>query len=47
MQPIDWDMKETELKNRSIDLIWNGYSVIQEREKSAFHNPYMKNEQVL
>src|SRR5699024_5801497 len=25
-QPIDWDMKETELKNGTIDLIWNGYS---------------------
>ena len=48
MQPIDWDMKETELKNGSIDLIWNGYSVTKEREKKVlFTNPYMKNEQVL
>ena len=23
-QPIDWDMKETELKNGTIDAIWNG-----------------------
>ncbi|GFH40356.1 amino acid ABC transporter substrate-binding protein [Pseudolactococcus insecticola] len=48
MQPIDWDMKETELKNGSIDLIWNGYSVTKEREKKVlFSDPYMKNEQVL
>ena len=40
MQPIDWDMKETELKNGSIDLIWNGYSVTKEREKKVlFTNP--------
>lgn len=48
MQPIDWDMKETELKNGSIDLIWNGYSVTKAREKKVlFTKPYMKNEQVL
>lgn len=41
-------MKETELQNGSIDLIWNGYSVTKEREKKVlFTNPYMKNEQVL
>jgi ABC-type amino acid transport substrate-binding protein len=26
-QTIDWSMKETELKNGTIDLIWNGYSM--------------------
>lgn len=47
-QPIDWTLKETELKNESIDLIWNGYTVNKERaEKVAFSQPYMKNEQVL
>lgn len=30
-QPIDWDMKETELTNGTIDLIWNGYSATDER----------------
>ena len=25
-QPIDWSMKEFELNNGTIDLIWNGYS---------------------
>ena len=47
-QPIDWDMKETELKNGTIDAIWNGYSATDERRESvAFTKPYMKNEQVL
>lgn len=47
-QPINWDLKETELKNGKIDLIWNGYSVTDERkEKVLFSDTYMKNEQVL
>ena len=47
-QPIDWDMKETELTNGTIDLIWNGYSATDERmEKVQFTIPYMENEQVL
>lgn len=32
-QPIDWSMKETELTNGNIDLIWNGYTMTPEREK--------------
>lgn len=47
-QPIDWSMKESELKNGTIDLIWNGYTVTEEREKNvAFSTPYMKNKQEL
>ncbi|MBP2098769.1 amino acid ABC transporter substrate-binding protein [Enterococcus rivorum] len=47
-QPIDWSMKESELKNGTIDLIWNGYTVTEEREKNvAFSIPYMKNKQEL
>lgn len=47
-QPIDWDMKETELQNGTIDTIWNGYSATDERrEKVAFTIPYMENQQVL
>ena len=47
-QPIDWDMKETELQNGTIDAIWNGYSATDERrEKVAFSIPYMENHQVL
>lgn len=47
-QPIDWDLKETELNNGTIDLIWNGYSATDERkEKVLFSHTYMANEQVL
>lgn len=47
-QPIDWDMKETELQNGTIDAIWNGYSATDERrEKVAFTIPYMQNTQIL
>ncbi|KPJ23244.1 amino acid ABC transporter substrate-binding protein [Streptococcus phocae] len=47
-QPINWDLKETELNNGKIDLIWNGYSMTKERqEKVSFSKPYMKNEQVI
>lgn len=47
-QPIDWSMKENELQNQTIDLIWNGYSKTAEREeKVLFSDEYMKNEQVV
>ncbi|OOM74369.1 amino acid ABC transporter substrate-binding protein [Clostridium sp. BL-8] len=47
-QPIDWSMKETELNNGNIDLIWNGYSITDERkEKVDFSKPYLKNTQVI
>ncbi|BBM19076.1 glutamine ABC transporter substrate-binding protein [Enterococcus avium] len=47
-QPIDWSMKENELENGTIDLIWNGYTVTKSREKKVlFTDPYAQNEQVL
>ena len=47
-QAINWDLKETELMNGNIDLIWNGYSKTTEREKTVlFSNEYMVNEQVI
>ena len=47
-QPIDWDMKETELQNGTIDAIWNGYSATDDRrQKVAFTIPYMQNTQIL
>ncbi len=43
-QPIDWTLKETELNSNNIDMIWNGYSITDERkEKVLFSDPYMKN----
>ena len=32
-QSIDWSMKEAELNNGNIDMIWNGYSKTPEREE--------------
>lgn len=47
-QPIDWTMKESELNNGNIDLIWNGYSITDERkEKVLFSKAYLKNRQVI
>ncbi len=43
-QAIDWTLKETELNSNNIDMIWNGYSITDERkEKVLFSEPYMKN----
>jgi polar amino acid transport system substrate-binding protein len=47
-QRIDWSMKETELNNKNIDLIWNGYTITPEREeKVTFSDPYLANKQVI
>ena len=47
-QSIDWSMKETELNSDNIDLIWNGYSITQERkQKVTFSKPYLENRQVI
>ena len=47
-QPIDWSTKEAELSSGRIDLIWNGYTITDERkEKVLFTKPYLKNAQVV
>lgn len=47
-QPIDWKTKENELNSGRIDLIWNGYTITDERkEKVLFTKPYLKNSQVV
>lgn len=47
-QPIDWTMKETELNSGNIDLIWNGYTITDERkEKVNFTTPYLENSQLI
>src|SRR3954465_14860857 len=48
IQPIDWKTKENELSSGRIDLIWNGYTITDERkEKVLFTKPYLKNAQVV
>ncbi|MFJ7738375.1 transporter substrate-binding domain-containing protein [Lysinibacillus sp. NPDC097287] len=47
-QPIDWKTKESELISGRIDLIWNGYTITDERkEKVLFTKPYLENAQVV
>lgn len=47
-QLIDWDAKETELKSKSIDCIWNGLTITQERiDTMEISIPYLKNQQVV
>ncbi|WP_297818034.1 amino acid ABC transporter substrate-binding protein [uncultured Lactobacillus sp.] len=47
-QTIDWSMKETELRNGTIDVIWNGYTQTRARsQKVLFTKPYLENEQIL
>lgn len=46
-QPIAWVTKESELNSGRIDLIWNGYTITDERKgKVLFTKPYLKNAQV-
>ncbi len=48
LQPIKWDQKFNELAAGTIDCIWNGYSIDEERkEKTNITDPYMKNRQVV
>ncbi|QTD41969.1 amino acid ABC transporter substrate-binding protein [Sporosarcina sp. Te-1] len=47
-QPIDWKTKETELSSGRIDLIWNGYTITEDRKgKVLFTKPYLENAQVV
>lgn len=44
---IDWDSKEIELKNKSIDLLWNGFTINEGRLKQfCIGTPYMNNKQI-
>jgi polar amino acid transport system substrate-binding protein len=48
IQPIDWTAKESELNSGRIDLIWNGYTITEERQqKVLFTKPYLTNSQVV
>ncbi|WP_409273429.1 amino acid ABC transporter substrate-binding protein [Neobacillus sp. SCS-31] len=47
-QPIDWKTKESELSSGRIDLIWNGYTITDDRKKKVlFTKPYLENAQVV
>ena len=43
---IDWKTKELELTSNKIDVIWNGYTITEERiGKVQFTKPYLENAQ--
>lgn len=45
---IDWDQKELELENKSIDVVWNGMTLTDAiKEAMATSNPYCDNGQVV
>lgn len=47
-QPISWDAKDLELKNKNIDCIWNGMSATPERQEAmSLSNKYINNKIVL
>lgn len=47
-QPINWDTKSMELSNGNIDVIWNGFSISEERKKEVlFTDPYLTTGQVI
>ncbi|MEA5018559.1 MAG: amino acid ABC transporter substrate-binding protein [Erysipelotrichaceae bacterium] len=48
LQPIDWSLKETELNQGNIDMIWNGYSITDSRKEIVlFSTPYLNNRQIV
>lgn len=47
-QPIDWDSKSMELASGTIDVIWNGFSISEERKKEVlFTDAYLTTGQVI
>lgn len=47
-QNIDWSMKDVELNSGNIDILWNGYTLTDERRKKVdYSNPYLNNNQVI
>jgi polar amino acid transport system substrate-binding protein len=47
-QVIDWDSKEMDLSTGKIDLIWNGFSITDDRlESMEFTKPYLNNKQII
>ena len=45
-QPIDWDVKDAELKGGTIDCIWNGFTINGREDDYTWSEPYVDNSQV-
>ena len=47
-KPIDWAAKESELKSKRVDMLWNGLTITEERKQNIlFSKPYMENHQII
>lgn len=47
-QEINWDAKEVELSSKTIDCIWNGMTITDDRQATmSISTPYMENKQVM
>ena len=47
-QPINWNAKSMELESGNIDVIWNGFSISEERKQQVlFTDPYLTTGQVI
>ena len=47
-KPIDWAAKESELKSKRVDMLWNGLTITEERKQNIlFSSPYMENHQII
>lgn len=47
-KPISWDKKKEEITSGSIDMIWNGLDITEERkEYMIFTEPYMDDRQII
>lgn len=47
-QNIDWSMKDVELDSGNVDVLWNGYTLTEERRKKIdYSKPYLNNNQVI
>ncbi len=47
-QVIDWDSKEMDLSTGKIDLIWNGFTITDDRLNTMeFTKPYLNNKQII
>lgn len=47
-KPVEWDGVIFSLKNGTIDVIWNGLTITEERAKQiAFTKPYLDNKQII
>ena len=47
-KPIDWAAKDAELNSGTIDCIWNGFTITDERqEQYTWSSPYVQNKQYI